>query len=429
MTDYRRPRSQPTRVSRLEQILSSYAQATGVAPNRVRRWVTMMVMIGALDREQVDPDEPLFLVKGGVAMELRLRASARATRDLDMVFLGEADQLLATLDSALSEPYSLFSFERGPAEQIGTTGSQRFDVKVAFNGRSWATVRLEISAPEGRSADEAQLLEAISIDDFGLVGPEQVRCMSIRYQIAQKLHACTEVFATGRENDRFRDLIDLLLLRALDPDLAGIRHACVDIFGTRGKQPWPPALITPASWPAPYARLAADLEFAIDDVDEAARLVTEFIAEIDRAVTLLRPAARAGQVWRRADGVRVEIQDADSTRLVVNEHNPEFGTTVVNAIDPSAIDSMVLVADPSQPLWTITVIGAFNGPQHAALLQIGELIGASSFRPTAGALTGPMLDATIVAPDERIARALAESVLSPQSIVAIRKRSAASRAR
>jgi hypothetical protein len=354
-------------------------------------------------------------------MELRLRDSARATRDLDMVFLGEPDQLLAALDAALAEPYSLFSFERGAAEQIGTSSSQRLDVKVAFNGRSWATVRLEISPPEGRSAEEAQILEAISIDDFGLIGPEKVRCMTIRYQIAQKLHACTEVFATGPGNDRFRDLIDLLLLRALDPDLAAIRQACIDIFGTRGKHAWPPVLSTPASWSGPYTRLADELGFSITNVEEAARLITEFIAEIDQAVSLAPSVLRRGQTWRRENGVRVEIQDADSTRLVVNEFDPTTRTTVVNAIAPSDVDGMVLVTDPSQPLWRITVIGAFNGPEHAALLRIGEVTGASSLRPTAGGLTGPMLDGTVVAPDKATASALLESVLPRGKVVQISK--------
>lgn len=295
MTDYRPPRRMPSHANHLERLLESYGRATGVAPNRLRRWMTMMVMIGALDRVQADPDQPLFLVKGGVAMELRLRQGARATSDLDMVFLGDPDHLLAALDDALAEPYSLFSFERGAAEPIGSTRSQRLDVKVAFNGRSWATVRLEISPPEGRSGEESQVLDAISIEHFGLIGPETVQCLSIRYQIAQKLHACTEVFPLGRENDRFRDLIDLLLLRALDPDLAAIRQACVDIFASRGKHAWPPALDAPSSWAEPYARLAGELEFAITDLDDAARSVVEFIGEIDEAVDITPALPRAGQ--------------------------------------------------------------------------------------------------------------------------------------
>lgn len=422
MTDYRPPKRMPSQVNHLERLLQSYGRATGVAPNRLRRWMTMMVMIGALDRVQADPHQPLFLVKGGVAMELRLRQGARATRDLDMVFLGDPDQLVAALDAALAERYSLFSFERGTAEPIGTTQSQRLDVKVAFNGRSWATVRLEISPPEGRSGDESQVLDAISIEDFGLIGPEKVRCMSIRYQIAQKLHACTEVFPLGRENDRFRDLIDLLLLRALDPDLTAIRHACVDIFASRAKHAWPPTLEAPSSWAEPHARLAGELDFAITDLDEAARLVGEFIGEIDEAVDITPALPRVGQTWRRDDGVRVEIQEADSTRLVVNQFDPTSGTTVVNAIDPHDVAGMVLVADPNEPLWRVTVIGSFNGPAHAALLRVGQVAGASSLRVTNGELTGPMLDATIVARDEATARALAKSVLpADATIVAVAK--------
>jgi hypothetical protein len=411
MTDYRRPKRTPSQVGHLERLLQSHGRATGVAPNRLRRWLTMMVMIGALDRVQADPHQPLFLVKGGVAMELRLRHGARATRDLDMVFLGDPDQLLAALDTALAEPYSLFSFERGPTEMIGDTQSQRLDIKVAFNGRSWATVRLEISPPDGEAGSESQLVDAINIEDFGLIGPEKVRCLSIRCQIAQKLHACTEMFASGRENDRFRDLIDLLLLRALEPDLTGIRHACVDVFVSRAKHGWPPTLNAPDSWAEPYARLAGELEFAITSVDAAATLVAEFIAEIDGAVDLTPVSPRPGQIWRREDGIRVEIQEADSTHLVVSESDPEIGTTVLNAIDPQDVNSMVLVADPNQPAWRLTVTGAFDGPAHAALLRIGEVRGASSLRISDGTLTGPMLDATVVAFDERTARALAEAVL------------------
>ena len=422
MTDYRPPKRTPSQVNHLERLLQSYSRATGVAPNRLRRWMTMMVMIGALDRVPADPDQPLFLVKGGVAMELRLRQGARATRDLDMVFLGDPDQLVAALDTALAEPYSLFSFERGGAEPIGTTQSQRLDVKVAFNGRSWATVRLEISPPEGRSGDESQILDAISIEDFGLIGPEKVRCLSIRYQIAQKLHACTEVFLTGRDNDRFRDLVDLLLLRALDPDLTAIRHACVDVFTSRAKHAWPPTLDAPLNWAEPYARLADDLEFAVTDLDEAATLVGQFISEIDEAVEITAAPPRAGETWRREDGVRVEIQEADSIRLVVNQFDPTSGTTAVTAINPQEVAHMVLVADPTEPLWRVTVIGSINGPAHAALLRVGEIAGASSLRVTDGELTGPMLDATIVAHDETTARALAKSVLpADATIVAVAK--------
>ena len=411
MSEYKPPRRTPSQVSHLERLLDSYGRATGIAPNRVRRWMTMMVMIGALDRVQADPDQALFLVKGGVAMELRLRQGARATKDLDMVFLGDPRELLIALDDALTEPYSLFSFERGPAEEIGDTGSQRLEVKVQFNGRSWATVRLEVSQPEGRAGAESQLLDAISIEDFGLIGPEKVSCLSMRYQIAQKLHACTETFPTGPDNDRFRDLIDLLLLRALDIELPPIREACFDVFRARRKHAWPPALAVPASWAEPYARLAGELEFSIEDVDEAAASVRAFISEIDDAVVLAPHRPRIGQTWRRSDGVRVYIEQLSSTTAVVNETNPESQTTAANAIHPDDLQHMVLVDDPELPTWHVTVTGSFGGATYNGLAQIGEISGAASLRPLQRGVAGPVIEAQVVDPDETTVRARIESVV------------------
>lgn len=239
-----------------------------------------MVVIGALDRARAEDAGWEFLVKGGVAIELRLGLGARTTKDLDILFRGDPDQLIAALDAVLTEPYSGFSFVRGEIEDIGETTSRRLDVKVAFQGKAWATARLEISPPEGRATEEVEIVDAISIADFGLQGPDRVRVLSLRYQIAQKLHACTETFDDG-ENDRFRDLIDLILLRALVDDLGSVRDACREVFTARGKHSWPPTLTAPDSWVEPFARLAAEHEFPITDVHVAADEVRALIASID----------------------------------------------------------------------------------------------------------------------------------------------------
>jgi hypothetical protein len=47
----------------------------------MRRWVSAMVLLGALQRDQ-DLPRPPFILKGGVAIELRLHAGARATQDV-----------------------------------------------------------------------------------------------------------------------------------------------------------------------------------------------------------------------------------------------------------------------------------------------------------------------------------------------------------
>jgi hypothetical protein len=237
-----------------------------------------MAFVGALDRVQEEDSSTRFLIKGGMACELRFRGRARATRDLDAVFRGSLDELLADLDAAFAGPYSGFAFTYSEPEPIGATGSHRFEVKLQYAGRGWATLRVEVSPPEGR-AHEPEMVPALSVSEFGLTGPVEVTCLSLRYQIAQKIHACTERFE-GRENERVHDLIDLLLMEELIEDDARMNEACVEIFDLRGTHPWPPTMSVEPSWREVYAGLAAEIDFPIADVAEAATRVQALIERI-----------------------------------------------------------------------------------------------------------------------------------------------------
>lgn len=75
---------------------------------------------------------------------------------------------------------------------------------------------------------EVDRVPAKPLDHLGLSGPSDVPCVAVRWQIAQKLHACTEALTAERRNDRFRDLIDILLLwdlveLATGPGARGVR--------------------------------------------------------------------------------------------------------------------------------------------------------------------------------------------------------------
>lgn len=284
--DFKPPKRPPSRHSHLERLLSDYSKARGIAPDRARRWVSTMTLIGALERVQ-DDNGPCFLIKGGVSMELRLGVTARATRDVDIVFRGPAAELLEALDEAFEQPYSGFEFRRkDEPEEIHNTGSRRLSIQVSFQHKDWQTLTAEIARPE---SDEAELvLPAISLADFKLDSPERVACLSLRYQIAQKIHAVTEQPADGRVNLRFRDLIDLLLLGTLVEDLRAVREACHEVFRIRAKQAWPPCLRTPAAWEAPFAVLATELGFAITDVHLAAEQARTLIALIDTGTPIRR---------------------------------------------------------------------------------------------------------------------------------------------
>jgi Nucleotidyl transferase AbiEii toxin, Type IV TA system len=278
-------RKQPHTASVLQAWVATAARQQDIVPLRLQRQISFMVISAILDRVRDENNDPLFIVKGGVAMELRLHLQARTSKDFDAVFRESFDQMLERLGEALDQPFGGFTLRRGEPEPIGPAHSLRIDLKLSYKGRSWSTVQLEVSPSEGQLAREIDRVAAFDLAPFGLEGPNDVPCVATRYQIAQKLHACTEVFDDGPENGRFRDLLDLLLLRGLVEDvaLAHVRGACVEVFDVRRKHSWPPQLTVPDSWAGPFERLAKESQFAITDVEDAAARVREMIAEIDAA--------------------------------------------------------------------------------------------------------------------------------------------------
>jgi hypothetical protein len=281
---FKSPKRPPTQRGHLERLVGDYSRAHGIAVDRARRWLSVVSFAGALDAVRAD-DGPRFLIKGGVSMELRLGLRARTTKDVDIVFRGERDEMLEALEEAFAQPYGSFSFRRkGPVEEIRDTESRRLLVRASFAERDWQTLQVEVARPE---AVESELVPvAIGIADFKLRGPERVACLSLRYQVAQKLHAVTEQ-PSDRANLRYWDLIDLILLRdLLGEDLAPVGEACVETFAGRGTHRWPPELATPEAWREPYASSVTEVEAGLPgDVEGAAEDVRAFIAAIDDAVS------------------------------------------------------------------------------------------------------------------------------------------------
>lgn len=278
--EFKPPRRPPTRKGHLERLVGEYGRTHGLAIDRTRRWLSIVAFAGAMEAARAS-DDPLFLIKGGTAMELRLGLGARTTKDVDLVFRGDPRKMLDALEEAFATPYGEFSFRRkGPIEDIRDTGGRRLAMQVEFAGSSWQTLQLEVARPE---AEEPELVPvAISLADFKLNSPSVVACLSLRYQIAQKLHAVTER-PDDRENLRFWDLIDLVFLREiLSGDLVSVREACVQTFATRNAHAWPPELDVPDSWRDPYAAAIEEIDRALPaTVEAAAQAARDFIAEID----------------------------------------------------------------------------------------------------------------------------------------------------
>ncbi len=251
------PRKPPHSARVLSQWVDAYAREQGLAPKRVRDWISYMILGGRLDQVGISANGPRFTIKGAVALEMRLPSRARATRDIDLVVdEAEGEDLAAVLRKALAIDYQDFTFRMKGEPYVMPNDAVRVEVAMDFRGRSWSTVQVDLSRGEG-GATEVELVDALELEPFGLTTPSALPCLSLRYHIAQKIHAMTQPSGEGdTSNERFRDLADVLLLRELVDDLAAVRAACVEVFTLRGTHGWPPVLDPPAFWKELYAHLA-----------------------------------------------------------------------------------------------------------------------------------------------------------------------------
>lgn len=140
------------------------------------------------------------------------RTAGRTTKDLDAVFRGAFEDWLEALDDALADDIEEFAFSREEPEAIRDTKSFRVNIIIDFKGRRWGKVQFEVAPVEVSSVLNVDQVDPFDIGQFGLPAPGQISVVGLPYPIAQKLHACTEVFE-GEENARVHDLMDLLLAR------------------------------------------------------------------------------------------------------------------------------------------------------------------------------------------------------------------------
>jgi len=76
-------RKAPHNVQVLQRWVGDLARQDRIAPARLQRWISFMVVAGILEHARDENLDPLFVLKGGAAMELRLGLRARATKDFD----------------------------------------------------------------------------------------------------------------------------------------------------------------------------------------------------------------------------------------------------------------------------------------------------------------------------------------------------------
>jgi Nucleotidyl transferase AbiEii toxin, Type IV TA system len=286
----RRSDGPPRNLRSLADRIRNEARREGALEARVQRRLAALVVAEMLARANLGTQGPPMLVKGGRALELRLGLGAsRSSKDLDAVIRGSMATFMTEASRVVQHPLAGFIGKVVKVREVNVPGMsvkpRAFEVKLSFEGQPFATVSVEVSPPEGLAATEYDDVSSPTLEGLGMDDLPPVPCLSVRYQVAQKLHACTDPLSEGRVNDRARDLVDILLLEPLlDTDLAMVKAACLDVFIVRDRHVWPPTLVVHGTWPAIYATAAIGLENLVPvDVHQAAETIRELIASIDAA--------------------------------------------------------------------------------------------------------------------------------------------------
>ncbi|MBC2681410.1 hypothetical protein GSS87_03190 [Corynebacterium sp. 4HC-13] len=187
-----------------------------------------------------------FLLKGGTLLQHRLNATARATKDVDGLIRGDMDAFFEALEKVLDEQWGPLTLRRDEVKPIDVptkiTKPRRFDIIIDLKGRPWRRIKFEISPDEGDIGAEQEAIEPPQLDALGLPTPDELVGITMRFQIAQKLHAVSDPHEPPTfKNDRARDLVDLILLRDLitatgTPTLTEVHEAGVLVFESRAAE-------------------------------------------------------------------------------------------------------------------------------------------------------------------------------------------------
>ena len=270
----KRPNGPPASVGVLAKYAQAYARSSGVAEGRVRGWVAHMALAGALERSvNIATHDGLeryrFTVKGGVALELRLRERARATKDIDLVLHHSLADLAVALERAIAPGYGEFQFQRRREPIVLDNGTLNVELAATYRGGAGTTISVDIARAEP-GEEEVELLDAVAFEaTLGITGPVHIACLPLRFHIAQKLHGMTLPPRPGKRNERFKDLIDLILMETLVSDYTGLREACEQVFASRATHAWPPVLELPEHWRTGYTKLATDIGVPVTDAADA----------------------------------------------------------------------------------------------------------------------------------------------------------------
>jgi len=281
----------------LEQRLHARAAGDGARIARDRKRVAFERLLARLN--EVAPGD--WLLKGGFALDLRLADRARATRDVDLDWQADEEELAETLIEAAGlsgDDFFTFGIDRAGMAPERLGGSHRFRVTASLASRPFETFLLDVGL-RSSLVDERDTLTTPDLLSFAEIDPIEVPAVPLERHIAEKVHAYTRRYGDNQPSSRVKDLIDIVLMGALAAfEYDRLRDAIVSTFRERGTHDLPASLPAPSGdWSQPYRVLAA--EVGLDpDLASGHRAAAAFLDPVLGEAPDLDRWDERGMTWR-----------------------------------------------------------------------------------------------------------------------------------
>jgi hypothetical protein len=272
----------PGSLSELQRRISHLAKKRGESVPRVHHRVCSIIFCGLLESARSEGIIPTYVIKGGMAMELRFGMRARASQDLDIGIMGSLDELIPLFHKVLAVGFDGFSFRVNDELLLSQVQTYRAAVRIQYLGHAFGKLQVDLNRADFETS-EAEVLDTTLLGDLGLPAPIHVSLLDQSMQIAQKIHGATEASNASYVNRRYRDVIDIFIALEhgrIDPDR--LRVICREEFARRNTHAWPPRLSRAIDWQEGLRDEARKAGFPNEDPHYLTTRFEAFIQDIEQ---------------------------------------------------------------------------------------------------------------------------------------------------
>ncbi len=265
----------------LQRRITTLAKNRGIPETRLYQRIATEVLFNILELAHGDALIDRYAVKGGMALEVRFGMRARASRDVDVSIPVPFDAIRAVLDRIFTLRFSDFQLRRrGPLRMLDRVQAYRTEIEVRYAGKMLYRLDLDVNSSDFEPS--VDVVPSGVLTELGLPGPVNVALLDVSAQLAHKIHGATQPSLNGYRNERFRDVLDALIIEeGSELDLEWVRIVCGAEFSRRATHGWPPRLLLDERWQNGLRAEALANGYSIRDPQELARAFNALVERIE----------------------------------------------------------------------------------------------------------------------------------------------------